>query len=47
MRIGNIPVGDGAPLVLLSGLNVIENEADTVETARTIQARSARPACPS
>ncbi|MBW2427296.1 MAG: 3-deoxy-8-phosphooctulonate synthase [Deltaproteobacteria bacterium] len=38
MRIGNIPVGDGAPLVLLSGLNVIENEADTVETARTIQA---------
>ena len=37
MRIGKISVGDGAPLVLISGLNVIENEADTVETARTIQ----------
>jgi 2-dehydro-3-deoxyphosphooctonate aldolase (KDO 8-P synthase) len=37
MRIGKIPVGDGAPLVLISGLNVIENEADTVEVARTIQ----------
>ncbi len=37
MRIGNIPVGDGAPLVLISGLNVIENEADTIEVARTIQ----------
>jgi len=38
MRIGNIPVGEGAPLVLISGLNVIENEADTIEVARTIQA---------
>jgi len=38
MRIGKIPVGDGAPLVLISGLNVIENESDTIETARTIQA---------
>jgi 2-dehydro-3-deoxyphosphooctonate aldolase (KDO 8-P synthase) len=37
MRIGKIPVGDGAPLVLISGLNVIENEADTVEVARTLQ----------
>jgi 2-dehydro-3-deoxyphosphooctonate aldolase (KDO 8-P synthase) len=37
MRIGNIPVGDGAPLVLISGLNVIENEQDTIEVARTIQ----------
>ncbi|HPG25681.1 MAG: 3-deoxy-8-phosphooctulonate synthase [Spirochaetaceae bacterium] len=37
MRIGKIPVGDGAPLVLISGLNVIENEADTIEVARTIQ----------
>jgi len=37
MRIGEIPVGEGAPLVLISGLNVIENEADTVEVARTIQ----------
>jgi 2-dehydro-3-deoxyphosphooctonate aldolase (KDO 8-P synthase) len=37
MRIGKIPVGEGAPLVLISGLNVIENEADTVEVARTLQ----------
>jgi 2-dehydro-3-deoxyphosphooctonate aldolase (KDO 8-P synthase) len=37
MRIGNIPVGDGAPMVLISGLNVIENESDTVEVARTLQ----------
>jgi 2-dehydro-3-deoxyphosphooctonate aldolase (KDO 8-P synthase) len=37
MRIGKISVGDGAPLVLICGLNVIENEPDTVETARTIQ----------
>lgn len=37
MRIGKIPVGNGAPLVLISGLNVIENEQDTVEVARTIQ----------
>ena len=38
MRIGKIPVGDGAPLVLISGLNVIENMADTIEVARTVQA---------
>ena len=37
MRIGKIPVGGGAPLVLISGLNVIENETDTVEVARTLQ----------
>ena len=37
MRIGNIPVGGGAPMVLISGLNVIENETDTVEVARTLQ----------
>ncbi len=37
MRIGKLQVGHGAPLVLISGLNVIENEADTIEVARTIQ----------
>ncbi len=37
MRIGNIPVGGGSPMVLISGLNVIENETDTVEVARTLQ----------
>ena len=35
MRIGKIPVGDGAPLVLICGLNVLENEADAIEVART------------
>ncbi len=37
MKIGNLSVGDGAPLLLICGLNVIENEQDTVEAARTIQ----------
>jgi len=37
MRIGNIPVGGGSPMVLISGLNVIENETDPVEVARTLQ----------
>ena len=37
MRIGKLPVGHGAPLILICGLNVIENELDTVEVARTIQ----------
>jgi 2-dehydro-3-deoxyphosphooctonate aldolase (KDO 8-P synthase) len=37
MKIGNLSVGDGAPLLLICGLNVIENEQDTVEVARTIQ----------
>jgi len=37
MQIGDIAVGDGAPMLLISGLNVIENEADTIEVARTIQ----------
>ncbi len=36
MRIGKIPVGEGSPLVLISGLNVIENQADTIEVARTV-----------
>ncbi|MEO1934102.1 MAG: 3-deoxy-8-phosphooctulonate synthase [Myxococcales bacterium] len=36
MRIGNIPVGHGAPLILISGLNVIENESDTLEVARKL-----------
>ena len=29
MRIGEIAVGEGAPLVLISGLNVIEEEIKT------------------
>jgi 2-dehydro-3-deoxyphosphooctonate aldolase (KDO 8-P synthase) len=33
MRIGDIPLGDGAPLVLIAGLNVIETENATLEVA--------------
>jgi 2-dehydro-3-deoxyphosphooctonate aldolase (KDO 8-P synthase) len=37
MRIGDIPLGDEAPLVLISGLNVIESEAATFEVAHTVR----------
>jgi 2-dehydro-3-deoxyphosphooctonate aldolase (KDO 8-P synthase) len=37
MRIGKIPVGEGAPLILICGLNVLESERDAIEVARTIQ----------
>ena len=37
MRIGEIAVGDGAPLVLISGLNVIEEEQEAIDHAREIQ----------
>jgi len=37
MRIGKIPVGDGAPLALICGLNVLETETEAIEVARTIQ----------
>ncbi|MEN8183500.1 MAG: 3-deoxy-8-phosphooctulonate synthase [Myxococcota bacterium] len=33
MRIASIPLGGGAPLVLIAGLNVIETEKATLETA--------------
>ena len=37
MRIGSIRLGDGAPLALISGLNVLEGESDAVEIARAIK----------
>ena len=37
MQIGGIPIGDGAPLALISGLNVLERKSAAIETARTIQ----------
>jgi 2-dehydro-3-deoxyphosphooctonate aldolase (KDO 8-P synthase) len=37
VKIDRIPLGDGAPLVLIAGLNVIENEKDTIEVARTVR----------
>ncbi len=33
MEIGGVPVGEGAPLVLIAGLNVIESEAAALEAA--------------
>ena len=37
MRIGPVPVGEGAPLVLIAGLNVIENDRATLEAAERLQ----------
>ncbi len=31
MRIGDIRIGDGEPLVLISGLNVIETREATID----------------
>ena len=42
IRIGDIPVGGGAPLVLIAGLNVIESEAATLAAARTLQLMASR-----
>lgn len=46
LRIGNVRVGGGAPLALLAGLNVLENEAATLTIARTIQAIAERRGIP-
>jgi 2-dehydro-3-deoxyphosphooctonate aldolase (KDO 8-P synthase) len=37
MRIGDIPLGDASPVVLIAGLNVIESEAATLEAARVLR----------
>jgi len=37
VKIDRIPLGDGAPLVLIAGLNVIENEKDTLAVARVVR----------
>ncbi len=37
MRIGSVPVGGGAPLALIAGLNVIESEEATLEVARCVR----------
>ncbi len=42
IRIGDIPVGGGAPLVLIAGLNVIESEAATLAAARALQLMASR-----
>ncbi|NNL85553.1 MAG: 3-deoxy-8-phosphooctulonate synthase [Myxococcales bacterium] len=38
MRIADIPVGNGAPLVLFAGLNVIETESATLAVAERLRA---------
>lgn len=46
MQIGDVRVGDGAPLVLISGLNVIETLEATRECAEAVQAIAERHALP-
>ncbi len=46
IRIGDVRVGGGAPLVLISGLNVIESEEATLEAARTVRALGERHGLP-
>ncbi|HME73840.1 MAG TPA: 3-deoxy-8-phosphooctulonate synthase [Myxococcota bacterium] len=46
MRIGPVPVGEGAPLALIAGLNVIENERATLEAAERLQDLALRHALP-
>lgn len=46
VRIGNVAVGDGAPLVLISGLNVIEGKAGALECARAVRAMAERHGVP-
>ena len=42
MRIGDVPIGSGAPLALIAGINVIEDELETIECARGLQALAQR-----
>ena len=42
LRIADIPLGDGAPLVLISGLNVIEDETETLAVAHELREIAAR-----
>ena len=37
VRIGEVEIGEGAPLALISGLNVIEGEESAVEIARALR----------
>ena len=37
VKIGGVALGDGAPLVLIAGLNVIESEAETLDVARLLR----------
>ncbi len=46
IRIGDVALGGGAPLVLIAGLNVIEDEAATLTAARALQQLARRHAVP-
>ncbi len=46
VRIGEIPIGGGAPLVLIAGLNVIETEEATLSAASRIQTLAMRENLP-
>ena len=46
MQIGGIPIGDGAPLALISGLNVLEKKSAAVEAAQAIQRIARRHGIP-
>ena len=46
LRIGGIPVGRGAPLVLIAGLNVIESESAAVACAETLASLAAAHGLP-
>jgi len=46
VRIADVPLGDGAPLVLVAGLNVIETEASTLEVALALRALAVRHGVP-
>jgi 2-dehydro-3-deoxyphosphooctonate aldolase (KDO 8-P synthase) len=37
VKIERIPLGGGAPLVLIAGLNVIETEKETLQVARLVR----------
>ncbi len=37
MKVGGVRIGGGAPLVLIAGLNVIENQRATLDCARALQ----------
>jgi 2-dehydro-3-deoxyphosphooctonate aldolase (KDO 8-P synthase) len=46
MRIGEVVIGGGAPLVLISGLNVLESFGDTLEAAVAVQGVADRHGVP-
>ena len=46
MRIGDVAVGEGAPLALIAGLNVIESEGATLGAARLLAEKASRHGFP-